>query len=185
MEKALKFEQKEQRNHALRKSLCIVIAIVLTLIDVQYFVDKLKSAFPWEFGNYYSSVSVERQITTGDIILTGVIIFVVIITCICLIGVSERIMSHNIAKENSRIIFDYLSVHDSVQVQLKRIYGVQHSAYVTLMLSADEGQECKLYVKNLDGENLYIWASNEKGEELDHWVETPNEFFHYFIIEEI
>ncbi len=172
MEKSLKFEK---RNHALRKNLFIVVAIIVTFIDAYYFVYKLKLAFPWEFGNYYSSV--EREITTVDIVLTFVMIFFIIMVCSYLINISEWKMSHNI----SRIIFDYLSLRDCVQVELKQIYGVQHNADVFFSLT---DEVCKLYVKSLNDKKLYIWASNEKGEEMEHWIETPSEFFHYFTIKD-
>lgn len=145
IEKSLKFEK---RNHALRKSLCIVVAIIVTFIDVHYFAYKLKLAFPWKFANYYSSV--ERRITTGDIVLTGVIIFFTIIAYWYLIYISECKMSRNI----SRFIFDYLSLNDCVKVQLKQIYGVQHNAYVFLQITDEE--ECELYVKSLDDKKLYL-----------------------------
>ena len=143
------------------------ITCILILVDIQYFVYK------WKVDDY---TLVEQPIMSGDIILASVIILVTLLVCMLLTDISEKKMVYNVTKAELQILHQNLPA----RVELKAILGVQHNAFVFLML---EDGNYNFYAKCSNDGNVYIWAAcDENGKELEHWSETPNEFFHYFKI---
>lgn len=178
-EKLRNLKNVETEKHQSRRRIGIILStliivadiIISTILVVLELESKEVYYYIQYYDGYYHAIIIK--------ILTGLIIIVFTVGIyLCIECWSSTKMHDNIEIESKQILFDFIRLHDGyIGVKVKYGCGLSHEAYDFIT----NNRNCKLYAKSAADKQVYIWASDENGKEVQCWIETAMNFLYHFV----
>lgn len=179
-EKLRNLKNAETEKHQSRRQIGIILStliivadiIISTILVVLALESKEVYYYIQYYDGYYHNIIIK--------ILSGLIIIVFAVCLdLCIECWSSTKMHSNIEIESEQILFDFIRFHSSGYIEVKVKYGcgLSHEAYDFIA----NNRNCKLYAKSVADKQVYIWASDENGKEVQCWIETAMNFLYHFV----